>query len=321
MGARRRRRLVLLLLLLATSIVYWTVVVEWNVKPERPDPRDYPDSLKIQRSIVYGQGGGRDLHMDLRFSRRRQGLRKAIVFFHGGGWHKGSYQMGHSGMEYLARHGFLVASVEYRLSDEAKFPAALEDAKCAVRFLRAKQKVLGLDGRSMGAFGHSAGGHLALLLALSGGEPEFEGAGGWPAESSRVQSAVGLSAPIDLAWVDRGAQLPGPQILQFLGGAPHQVPDVYALASPHTHASTDDPPVLLIHGGSDRGVPLHHPEILEENLQAKGVDVELLVYPDTGHGLDEVRDRVDRDLLRHFTKTLGVPPGVGPDDLASIPQM
>lgn len=317
MGAARRRRLVLLVLLLATSVVYWSAVEPLFLPPpEAPDPTDRPATVKVQRGVVYGQGGGRDLHLDLRFSRRKRGVRKAIVYFHGGGWHKGDYRGGSPGMDYLARAGYVVASVEYRFSQEAPFPAALEDAKCAVRFLRAKQKVLGIDGRSIGAFGNSSGGHLAVLLALTGGEPALEGTGGWPEESSRVQSAVGISALVDLAWTG-GAGLPGPQILAFLGGTPNQVPDAYALASPHNHASEDDPPILLMHGAQDRSVPLHHPQILEESLRARGVDVELLVFPQSGHGLRAVRDQVERKLLEHFSRTLGAPLAVAPEDVAA----
>lgn len=297
------------MLLLATSVVYWSVLDPLAPAEAPPDPRDAPSSVKVQRGVVYGRGGDRDLRMDLYFSRRRQGVRKAIVFFHGGGWEKGDYRDRYPGVNYLARRGFLVASVEHRLSPEAPFPAALQDARCAVRFLRAKAKVLGIDGRSVGAFGYSSGGHIALLLALSGGHPELEGDGGWAAESSRVQAAVGISARVDL--VPRPGRGLGPNVRRFLGGTPQEVPDVYALASPYTHVTADDPPVLLIHGGLDTNVPLYHPQLLHERMRALGLDVELIVLPDVGHDVGLVMSRVNRQMFEHFARHLGAPPGEG----------
>lgn len=219
------------MLLFATSVVYWSVVDPLALTEPQLDPRDLPSSVKVQRGIVYGRGGERDLRMDLYSSRRRQGLRKAILFFHGGGWEKGDYRNRFPSVDYLARQGFLVASVEHRLSPEARFPAALQDARCAVRFLRAKAQILGIDGRSVGAFGYSSGGHLALLLAVSGGRPDLEGDGGWASESSRVQSAAGIGARVDLALAE-GRGLPAPSVLRFLGGTPGAMPDAYARASP-----------------------------------------------------------------------------------------
>lgn len=307
----RFRRLFLLLLLMSASFVYWAVEFHYPFPPapsEPRDPRDYPDTIKVQRNVVFGQGGGRDLHMNLHFSRRRQGLRRAILYFHGGGWEKGSHNGGAPVFDDLVRRGFVVASVEYRLSGEAPFPAALEDAKCAVRFLRAKQKTVGVDARSLGAFGNSSGGHLALLLAVTGGESEWEGQGGWPDESSRIQAAAGLSSLVDLAWTPEGTP-PAHNIQAFLGGAPALLAERYLQASPQSHATADDPPVLLLHSDSDRGVPLHHPQVLQESLQAVGAEAEVRVYPGAHHDLRQFQDEADRELVAFFSRTLGAPLG------------
>ena len=155
----------------------------------------------------------------------------------------------------LAARGFVTASISYRLSGEATFPAHIHDCKAAVRFLRANAKVDGIDGNRIGAIGHSAGGHLAALLATSGGVAELEGDGGNAEFSSSIQAVVPMGGQTDLlsqrtreisAAVDRGKIW-----RQFLGGSLEMKPETYRLASPLVHLDKSDPPCWLITGEKD----------------------------------------------------------------------
>src|SRR5690606_21668322 len=125
----------------------------------------------------------------------------AMVWIHGGGWTGGSPDGGVGNIIQWARGGYVAASIEYWVSGEAKFPAQIEDCKCAIRYLRAKASEYHIDANKIGVAGHSAGGHLSALLGTSGDLPELEGVGGWPEFSSKVQAVATLSGPAAfLAW-------------------------------------------------------------------------------------------------------------------------
>ena len=123
-----------------------------------------PPNVTVQRDVVYGKGGGRDLHLDLFVPKDKSAVRPGIVFIHGGGWSGGSRGQFQRQAAYLAGKGYVGACIEYRLSSEAKYPAAVEDCKCAVRWMRANAKRLHIDPKRIAVCGGSAGGHLASLL-------------------------------------------------------------------------------------------------------------------------------------------------------------
>ena len=120
-----------------------------------------------------------------------------MLWLHGGGWERGD-KNGSSGAKFLAAAGFVTASIYYRLSGEAKFPADLEDCKCAIRYLRANAAKFDLDPDRIGVAGASSGGHLALLLGMADEKAGLEGSGGWPNVSSRVRAVVSYYGPTDL---------------------------------------------------------------------------------------------------------------------------
>jgi len=119
-----------------------------------------------------------------------------ILWIHGGGWSKGRKEQHSPAISFL-NDGYAVASIEYRLSGEAPFPAQIVDCKAAVRWLRANAAKYNLDADRIGAWGHSAGGHLAALLGTSGGVPELEGNGDNMSYSSHVQAVCDVSGPAD----------------------------------------------------------------------------------------------------------------------------
>lgn len=154
-------------------------------------------ALETHTDLVYARYGDREVKLDLYRPARRGKPLPAIVCIHGGGWFKGNRGMTRPLAQALADRGFVTVNIAYRLSGEAKFPAAIEDAKAAVRWLRAHATTFGVDPTAIGATGLSAGGHLAALLATSAGVPEIEGAGGHPSGSSPVQACIAMADDLE----------------------------------------------------------------------------------------------------------------------------
>src|SRR5215207_5470184 len=150
-------------------------------------------------TIEYGTGGGRPLTMHLLRPRERPDrLAPGLIWVHGGAFRHGSKDSGIAKLFSFARRGYVCASIEYRLSGEATWPAQIEDCKCAVRYLRAHAHELGLDPERIGAWGSSAGGHLVAMLGVAPDRPELEGRGGWAEHSSRVQAVCDAFGLADL---------------------------------------------------------------------------------------------------------------------------
>ncbi len=213
------------------------------------------DSLDAKLGVTYARYGDRSLEMDIYRPKEVWGQLPAVVCIHGGGWAKGTRANHGRVAQALAVRGYVAATISYRLSGEAPFPAAIHDCKAAVRFLRAHADEYGIDGENIGAIGLSAGGHLTALLATSAGAAELEGAGGNPNVSSKIQAAVPMGAQTDLlsgrtreisANEDRGEIW-----RQFLGGTLEDRPESYRLASPLHHLDQGDPPCWFITGETD----------------------------------------------------------------------
>jgi acetyl esterase/lipase len=241
-------------------------------------------AARVQSDVVYGHAGGQDLKLDLYFPTNATGARLPVVLYvHGGGW-----SMGNKGMlglmpgpVELLRRNYLVVSADYRLAPENKFPAMLENAKCAVRFLRAHAQKFNLDPGRIGVMGDSAGGHLVALLGLTDASAGFEGTG-WTNESSRVQAVVDLYGPSDL--------LSGPtnqstiKLVKAAFGAKDAGDPVLIRGSPVTYVTSNAPPFLILHGDHDKLVSLQQSVELNDRLKAVGVDSTLVVITNFAHG-------------------------------------
>ena len=205
-----------------------------------------------------------------------------IVWVHGGAWLAGSKEQ--CPAVRFVRKGYAAASVNYRLSQHAKFPAQIEDCKAAIRWLRANAKEYGLDTGHVGVWGASAGGHLVALLGTTGSVKELEGEEGNLDQSSRVQAVVDWFGPTDFLQMGGSHNDARSPESQLIGGAIQEHKDQVARANPITYVSKDDPPFLIMHGDQDRTVPFSQSELLAEALKKAGVEVTLKPIKGAGHG-------------------------------------
>lgn len=237
------------------------------------------------RDQVYAEGGGKSQSLDLYIPSGGAPKKALIVWVHGGGWRQGSKEGGP--IQPLIRAGFAVASINYRLSQEALFPAQIEDCKAAVRWLRANADRFGLDKGRFGAWGGSAGGHLVALLGTSGGVKELEGDKlGNSGESSRVQAVCDFYGPIDFEAMSLGSMAEGGKdaVALLLGGPVATKRDLAAMANPIKYITRDDPPFFICHGDKDGLVPDSQSKLLHAALQKAGVSSDLLIVPGGSHG-------------------------------------
>jgi acetyl esterase/lipase len=222
------------------------------------------EEIVVLRDLRYRDGPGPRWRLDLAMKQGRRGRRRpAVVVIHGGGWLEGdkssfsapdSDAPGH--IREFAALGFVAAAVNYRLSGEAPYPAALEDCRCAVRWLRAHAEEYGIDEGRIGAYGNSAGGHLALLLGLTEREEGPAGDGPHRGHSGRVQAVASDSGPVDLLAQYRRDRLRG-AVARFMGGPPEgRRLAAYERASPIHRITPEAPPLLLIYGAADAQVPV-----------------------------------------------------------------
>jgi acetyl esterase/lipase len=257
-----------------------------------------PPGVRLLADLEYGKASGvagdKSLLLDLYLPDPAPPMVPVIVFVHGGGWMAGDRKHA-PGMD-LVRRGYALASVEYRLSQEAIFPAQIFDCKAAIRFLRAKAGAYGLDADHFAAWGHSAGGHLVALLGTSGGVKELEGDEGHPEQSSRLQAVCDMAGPTDFSsdpneiGKDSGAS-------RLIGCPVCDNPDKALLASPLKYVTKDCPPFLIIHGDHDKLVPLAQARLLHAALTAAGVPSTLLVRPWCGHGINDPTVTYERNAF------------------------
>jgi len=285
--------------LLLAALLLWT-------PQQRPPQPPLPADVEVVRDVEYGTGGGRPLRMHLvRPKSPPPGPMPVVVYIHGGAWRAGSREGGVRPLARLAQRGYFGASIEYRLSQEARFPAQIEDCKAAVRFLRAKAGDYSIHPDRIAVWGPSAGGHLAALLGTSGGVKELEGTGGNPDVSSRVQAVIDWFGPTDFLKMGKNRMdhdsADSPESL-LVGGPIQENREKAARANPVTYVTADDPPFLIMHGDKDDLVPPGQSELLAEALKKAGVEATLHVVAGAGHGFGgrELDAKVDAFLDRHL---------------------
>lgn len=244
---------------------------------------ELPPGVTEEAGVVYARHGGREMRLDL-FRPRGRGPFPAVILVHGGAWITGRHKMENPFAAELARRGYVAATVEYRLSNEAKHPAQLHDLKAAVRHLRANAARYSLDPNRIAAVGASAGGHLVALLGATNGLAHFEGAGGNPQVSSAVQSVVdidGTASFVDPGNIAKEIKGPYDTNTRLVGGSFAEKPEIWREASPITHVHRGSAPVLFVNSSAYR--PFQQREEMMAKLRAAGVVSELVVIPDTPH--------------------------------------
>lgn len=229
-----------------------------------------------------------------------------IVYVHGGAWRAGSRE--DVPIAGLLEHGFAIASVDYRLSTQARFPAQIHDTKAAIRFLRAKADELHINASRIAIIGSSAGGHLAALTGLTNGHAELEGnVGHHLDQSSRVDAIVSFYGASNLQSIlgqstefGLGVRIPALKLL--LGGLPDEEPALARLASPVAHLDAKDPPLLLIHGDADPQMPLAQSAELQKACEAAKISSRLITLPGSKHGGAEFYDDARLHIVAEFLR-------------------
>ena len=264
-----------------------------------------------EKGIVFGTVDGVDLKLDLVRPGNGNGPHPALIFIHGGGWSGGNRQEFSLKIKLAAERGYVAVTVDYRLTSifvqdgpkANRFPVQIHDVKCAVRWLRANAEKYNIDPARIGAYGDSAGGHLALLLGLTDSSDGLEGNCGNLNLSSKVQAVVSRAGPTDLQLFFENIYAGRAAVTRLIGGSPEEMPEEYRAASPITYVSENDPPVLTIHGDQDGTVPPKNAELLDERMKEMGISHTLIMVEGARHDVS-VDLFVDYPVWDFFDKHL-----------------
>lgn len=249
-------------------------------------------AAKVERNVVYGMYSGLALTLDVYYPEKPNGY--GVIFIHGSGWSadlsidakplKEGDQTKIYG-EPLVKAGYTVFAINHRAAPRFRYPAQVEDAQRAVRFIRHNAKQYGIDPAHIGAVGGSSGGHLVSVLGTMDGTGDPDDPNPINRESAKVQCVVARAAPLDLVQMqkDTNERIPlfGFGLPQGTKSPEHKQ---YIEASPITYVSSDDPPFLLLHGDADKSVPFSQSEIFEAALRKANIKVKLIRIAGGGHG-------------------------------------
>jgi len=242
---------------------------------------------KIVRDLEYARADDISLKLDLYLPRVPQPV-PVVVWVHGGAWRSGSKNS--VPVKDLLAHGFAIASVDYRLSPVAKFPAQIHDIKAAIRYLRGTARDHGIDSQHISIAGASAGGHLAALVGVTNGHAELEGRlGSFLQSSSDVEKVVSFYGASNLDSILRqstphGLSVREPALDLLLGAAGAERKQLTHLASPVNHVDAHDPPLMLLHGDQDPQMPINQAHELHGRYKQLGLSVQFEVVHGGAHG-------------------------------------
>jgi acetyl esterase/lipase len=270
--------------------------------------------LEIRENTEYGKCAGETLILDIARPKNAEGPLPAILLIHGGGWQGGNKNSLRPMIRDFAREGYVAMTVGYRLAPKHRAPAQIEDAKCAVRWVRAHAKELGVDPERIGAMGMSAGAHLSLLLGVMDSADGHEGDGGWGDQSSKVQCVVSYFAPTDLTKRDLKDSVAKDDVREdmarmiltnLVGGRPEDHAETLKKFSPITYVNPGDAPVLMFQGTKDNLVPYDQAFEMATALTKAGVEgrVEFILGARHGWGGEEMK-RTQQAALDFFNEHL-----------------
>lgn len=239
------------------------------------------NDYRIVPEITYLVAEGHASELDLYLPRNVAGPSPVVLYFHGGWWVRGSRQASALAVQPYLRMGWAAVNVSYRLGNVSLAPAAVEDALCALRWVIRNAETYNLDPTRIVATGHSAGGHLSLMLAMLPDDSGLDARCAGP-EPLRVAGAINWYGVTDVADHLQGPNLQ-PPVVEWFGAMPDRF-EVAARVSPLTYTRSGLPPILSIHGDADRAVPYDHATRLDAALRAAGSPHELHTVPGGGHG-------------------------------------
>jgi acetyl esterase/lipase len=266
-------------------------------------PAAETNPTRLIRDVTYAQEGDVSLKLNLHLP-AVETRRVMIVWVHGGAWRAGSKESMPLGA--LVKAGYPVASVDYRLSTQARFPAQIHDLKAAVRFLRAHGQNWDLPTANIVIAGDSAGAHLASLVGVTNGHPELEGSVGQDrTASSAVQGIISFFGGSNLTSIlaqstPQGIAMRVPALELLLGAQPDAVPALARLASPVFHVDPTDPPLLLLHGDQDPQMPVNQSLELLGAYRRENLSVQLEIVHGAGHGGAAFYDAARMKLVHAF---------------------
>jgi len=263
--------------------------------------RELVEDVTIHRDVTYATVGKKKLLLDLYVPKIEQGSPPLLVWIHGGGWRNGSKNSCKIISE--TNRGYAVASINYRLSQEAIFPAQIHDCKGAIRWLRANAKKYGYNSDRIGVGGASAGGHLVALLGTSAQVKELEGTvGGNLDQSSAVQAVCDFYGPTDMLAIAKSGRhgTPFSAESKLLGGIATEKKALAQQASPATFVDKTDAPFLILHGDQDPLVPVEQSTSFEKLLTSAGVEVKLIIIKGAKHGGRQFASEENNQQLRAF---------------------
>lgn len=313
--ARKKRRYIITLfsafVLLATTAVYMVVEA-------------HGEEVEVQDWIVYATPNDHELHLKLFLPASAEesdedvALRPAVVMFHGGGWIAGTrQQMTWYGREF-AKQGYVAASISYRMMPRFRFPEPVYDAKAAVRWMRKNAQKYHIDTDRIAALGHSAGGHLSMMLGTTPKNEEFAGKENL-GPSSDVQAVISVYGAVDLrpyaspnSWIRVGG-IAKQMMDYFVEEIEDKSLDPLKSASPVSYITKDTAPTFFIHGAEDNVVPVEVAIDAYQHLRNENVPTRFLLLPDTGHSFDHfrpvLRTMIFNEMLDFLEEHLGKAPG------------
>ena len=301
----------------SSSRLDWIEVYGGSVKaPQRPPPAVkmtrvptiLPQSVKSYSNLVYAKYSDREMTLDLYRPKLGNGPFPAILFIHGGGWYKGDPSSYTAMAQQLSARGYVTMNISYRLSGEAPFPAAIYDCKSAVRWARANAQTFRIDPDRIGSVGGSAGGHLSGLLGTSGHSAGLNHGGNHLGFPSDIQACVVMAGTMDLTAEDSKRSVahdPRRRAATFMGGTWEEAKPTFIIASPITHVSANNPPMLFMDGEFDRPGE-RYPEIIRK-LDTFGIHHESHVIKNGPHPFwssDPFFDPALDILTEFFDRTL-----------------
>jgi acetyl esterase/lipase len=269
------------------------------------------DGVVETLDVQFGTGGGEPLYLDLYQPPALEAPAPGLVLYYGGGWTRGRKDQLRTYAQFLAQHGYVVATAQYRLKKAGQWPNSIHDAKCAVRWMRAHAAQYKVDPARIGVMGNSAGAYLALMVGYTAGDPFFEGEGGWADQSSAVQAVIDIYGPVDFtepvrrdhplilrymngwyendpAHFENGRHENDP--VHFENGRYEDDPARFEKASPIRYVTPKTPPTCVIHGTVDMLVPVHQSDWLVEKLRDQGVPHLYSRLDGWPHAMDFVAD-------------------------------